>query len=216
MGDDAPTTTCPFCSETIPQGAPKCPLCGEGLTARRALGAGPASWGSPEKPYPIGVFGILGIAFGGLGVVGVLINVAMRFALGAGFAAAQQPFPGMQSAGWQTYQSVNMVVGGLACAVQLAAGVGLLSFREWGRKLMVYVAAFGLAQAVIGPAILAALIGPSLANQPPALAGILIGSMLMGSCFGVLYDGLIIYFLGRPHVRAAIERAERAAGRTSR
>lgn len=193
---------CEFCSEEIPAGTPKCPHCGEALGRARSA---PTGWGSPAKPMVVAVFGVLHLGFGALGVCGQVWTLVVMSQLSGNpmFSQAFEQSWGAPGSALRTFMTFNLVVYLVTALLQLAAGYGLLAMRPWGRKVAVGLALFGLGYGVLSGAISLPLM---LENLPAAQRPIAIGSALVGHLINLGYQGLVVFFLTRPHVRAAFDR----------
>lgn len=193
---------CDFCSEAIPAGTAKCPHCGEALGRPLSARTG---WGSPAKPMVVAVFGVLHLAFGALGVCGQLWTLFMMTQLSGNpmFSQAFDQSWGAPGSTLRTFMTANLVVYFVTAAVQLATGYGLLAMKRWGRKAAVGLALFGLGYGVLSGAISLPLM---LENMPAAQRPIALGSALIGQLINLGYQGLVVFFLTRPHVRAAFDR----------
>lgn len=196
---------CPFCAEPVDPEATKCAACGESLVERRPA-VDPDRWGGANRPTSALVFAVLHIAFGVMGSLGLLLSLAMlRLVPNSG---QFDPFAQMGE-GFRVFQNVQMVLGGLANVVLIAAGVGLLRLREWARLASLGYAVFAIVAGLVGTAVtMSVVVYPMLqktGQQQAMVFGVVGGSL--GGCLGLLYPAAILFFLTRPHVVAAFRRA---------
>jgi hypothetical protein len=160
-----------------------------------------------QRPMTLTVFGILNIAFGALGVLctpfslfGLLIRPDARNPL------AQV----IQDNLFYRYWMIGSVVMGvIASAVLLTAGIGLLRMQNWGRLVSlgyaVYAIVAGLAGIVVTLVVLLPALKPQGNSDPAAMAGMIggVAGGLIGGCVALVYPILLLIFLNRPKVRAA-------------
>jgi hypothetical protein len=98
----------------------------------------------------------------------------------------------------------------LGTLVLLASGIGLLMTRPWGRKLAVGYAMYAVVTAILGIGIQLVFVLPGVFAQAQALPGAeanatLFGAIggVVGGSIGLVYPGLLWFFMTRPHVLAA-------------
>lgn len=192
------TTRCDFCSEAIAPGTAKCPHCGEGLV--RPAGAAPTGWGSPGKPMLVAVVGVLHLGFGALGLCGQLVSGLALAQMGGNPVLSQAWGP--PGSGVRTFMTVSMVIGAVSSVLHVAAGVGLLGMRPWGRKLALALALVGAAMTLLS---LPISLPMTLENMPTAQHPFAIGSAIVSAVFSLGYQALVVALLTRPHVGDAFE-----------
>ena len=116
-----------------------------------------------ERPRVVTTFGILSLAFGGLGLLSIPITLASLYWLEA-LTHVRNPLLNVMDAdplvrSW-TFASLAL---GTAAAVCLAtAGAGLLAMKAWARRLAVLWAGFSLAFGVLGILMNIAVVSPAL------------------------------------------------------
>lgn len=198
-------TTCVYCAEPLPpEGVERCPACGESTAPRPAQR-------EPQRPLGPKLIALFNLLFGGLGLVG-LIGVVVVYAFlpvdprdPTRAAMAREPI----FAGW-TY--LSFAIGGLAAAGQLASAIGLLSFREWGRRLAVQVATLQLAQLVVGTIMMTIYVVVPImtgaVQADPVMQGAAIGGAFGGMCFGSILPVATLLVLRRPATLEAFAQAE--------
>jgi hypothetical protein len=164
-----------------------------------------------ERPTAATVFGILNIIFGALGLL------CSPFAL-AGPMFQQpnlpngQPNPMIEIMNDPTYKTgitIFTVIGMAASGILLAAGIGLLKQRPWGRSLSIGYSVYALVMALVSLGFnYYALIGPltkATENmQGPETTGMVIGAYagaLGGLCGGLIYPILLWIFMSTEKVK---------------
>lgn len=170
-----------------------------------------------ERPVIISVFGILNLSFGVLGILGALGGLAVILAQRQGQganpiveAARRYPEYGLQL---RLLQITGLV---LACAL-IAAGIGLLQLKLWGRALSIACALLKIAFAVIASYVnavyLLPLVQDVLLQHPagealsPDEIGVIVGASagVLGSGGGVIYPLLLLIFMLLPRVKFALQ-----------
>jgi hypothetical protein len=197
--------TCYFCSEPIEPGTAKCPFCGEGLTGSRAK-LRPIAWGSPEKPMTIAVIGWLMIVFGAFGLFGLVSSAFMFIFMGSN-PVMNQSF-GAPGSTQRTFMLVSTCLGGLSSASSVVAGAGRIMMRLWGRRLAIGPAIYTIVSSLIVPFF--SLPATLESMRPAGMETFVIVTTVVSLAIGCAVQGLIIFFLMRPHVSAALQRAAEA------
>lgn len=199
-------TTCYFCSERIEPGTAKCPFCGEGLTGDRAK-LKPIGWGSPQKPMTIAVVGWLMIVFGAFGLFGLMSSAFMFIFIGNA-ALLTQTYGEAGSVEW--IATITMTaLGGVSSLLSVWGGYGLLRLRPWGRQLAIGIAIYSIVAAVISPLFTLRRQVASM-QAAPEMVAFVIGAVVVGLLISCTIQGLVIFFLTRPHIGAALHRPEAA------
>lgn len=151
--------TCPTCNDTIADGAVVCKHCG-------------ARFGTPSRPTGVTILAVLCLLGG---VVGLLSTFALNRSNSV-FLGFRVPVPFMMA--------VNLI----GVVISFYCGIGFLKLKSAARKLYLYWAVFGLAQAVITPVRLLS----STRVPDTVVAGMAIGFVL-----GLGFYGWIIYYIVR-------------------
>ncbi len=166
-----------------------------------------------RRPTSVMVLGILNLLLGVFGLLGTVVSLAMII--------HPQPQVGVQNPvlelaqqnpNFAQYMRVILSVGLVACIVLFVAGFGLLLLKPWGRLLSIGYAAYAIVAAIVNTAITYSYMMPLLekASQMPvgpqkgAIIGGVVGGIL-GNCVGVLYPLILLFFMFRPNVVAAMQ-----------
>jgi len=176
-------------------------------------GPGPGGF-PPQRPAAGTVFGILNIIFGALNLLCAPAGLIQTFAAQPG-----QPMPNanpglqaMQDAmtdpTYRTVMVILTVIGMAASGALLAAGIGLLNGKPWGRTFSIYYCYYTFLMTVVGAVVsYAFLVQPMLraaANQQgpenAAMIGGAIGALFGGTCMGLIYPIFLIIFMNTKKV----------------
>ncbi|MBN2307803.1 MAG: hypothetical protein JXR94_02460 [Candidatus Hydrogenedentes bacterium] len=119
-------------------------------------------------------------------------------------------YESMETPFYRAYSAVSTTVGIVAAIALLAAGVGLLKLRPWGRSLSIVYAIYGLIVAVVLPVVNYFIVWRPMLDTlqgvgGPAEFGFMIAlvSGTVGSCLNFVYPVLLLIFMFRPHVKRA-------------
>ena len=168
-----------------------------------------------NRPTSVTVFGALNLVFGGMGFFCLALS-AVTWLLPMPQAQGNPVLDLMQKN--ETYALITKIGTGLglvASVVLLAAGVGLLKMKTWGRLLSIVYAVYAISMSLIMLGVnWVFLIQPLIdeANKlppGPERAGIIGGAFgsAVGGCFGPIYPVFLLVFMLLPSTRAAFERA---------
>ena len=161
-----------------------------------------------QRPTSVTVFGILNLVFAGFGVFGVLISLFLFFAP----SSLDNPVIRLihNNPGYATYLKTSIVIGFGACLGLLAAGIGLLMLKPWGRTVSIVYAIFTILQTIVGIVLnyllmLRPLLEEAQHKSGPEAAGAIGGAIggTVGGCAGLIYPVLLLIFMLRPNVVAA-------------
>jgi hypothetical protein len=110
---------------------------------------------------------------------------------------------------YAAWMKLAIPIGFLACGVSIAAGIGLLRLKKWGRVLSlgygIYGILFGLINIVVNYIFLTKPLLAQAAHKQGVEAGAMIGGAIggtIGGCFGMVYPILLLIFLTRSKVVA--------------
>jgi hypothetical protein len=146
-------------------------------------------------PTSIKVFGILDLVFGTIGLLSSLNSVAK-------FSQIQQMTKQVPAfAKLAPLIPIQMIVSTLIPIVLLIVGIGLLQRQPWARSFSIYLGIFVISFGVLNLLATAVMLG---GVADPFSIAMIIGT-LVGVLFGSIYYGLMIYFLTRPEVKAAMD-----------
>ena len=173
----------------------------------------------PQKPASAIVFGVLNIGFGVLGLCGTI------FAL-VSFAVPQDPTLNnpvldimQKHPEYALFNKVAAGIGFVASMLAIAAGIGLLQLKSWGRTLSIVYAVYGIVAAIVtGIVNYIYLIGPlmrmadQLEGPEKAQAQILIGSTGLGPCISLIYPVVLLIFMNTETIKRAFSRGAYAHG----
>jgi hypothetical protein len=163
-----------------------------------------------ERPTAVSAFGILNLAKGALGIIGLLWTPLFF----SGAAAANNPAIKIMAENPTYMKLIKMMtpVGIIVSGVLLATGVGLLKLKPWARKLSIGYAIYAIIfvpiyvginfMFVYRPWIEEArqLQGPEAVAMTAGAVGGTVGGIL-----GLVYPVLLWIFMTRPKVVAAFQ-----------
>ena len=161
-----------------------------------------------QRPTSVTVFGILNIVFAALGVFGVIGSAVLLFAVGS----SENPVVRIagENPAYAAWLKLGIPLGLLSCVALLAAGIGLLRLKSWGRQLSIayafYAVVMGVASTVLNFFLLVRpLLEEAGQQQGPEAAGAIGGAVgsTVGGCFGLVYPVLLLIFMFRPAVATA-------------
>jgi hypothetical protein len=170
----------------------------------------------PQKPTAATVFGILNILFGVFMLCGLVVSTVVFFIpMNAQMTANNPALQLMQdNAVYRTFTQLAVLLGFVATVVQIVAGVGLLTLRPYGRTLSIGCGVYSIVMNLLGTAVNILFVFPALienanaAGGGPAAAGAwggVIGGVI-GGFGGLIYPGLLLYFMYRPNMVAAFKK----------
>jgi len=176
----------------------------------------PSSPGGPQHPTAATVLGILNILFAVLGLCGMVMTVALLFMpLNAQMTKDNPALQLMEeNALYRTINQVAVLLGFVASGVLIAAGVGLLQTRPYGRSLSIGYGIYAVVACLLGTILNVVFVFPALlekanaAGGGPAAAGVYVGIVggIFGTCVGLIYPCILLYFMYRPNIKAAFKK----------
>jgi len=171
-----------------------------------------------QRPTSVTVFGILNIGFAVVGFVSLLVTILM-------FAMVRDTTnnPVLQlihnNPGYAAWMNLSLVLGFLARAVLLTAGIGLLKLKPWARTLSIVYGIYEIVMVLVGTTVnYVFLMQPMLeqahGKQGPEAAAAIGGAIggTVGGCFGIIYPVLLLIFMMRANVVAAFRPPATAVG----
>ncbi len=175
-----------------------------------------AALAPPARPASALIFGILNVAFGGIAIPSVAASAVVML------APQDERFPNpaieamRDNPAFREYSIVSLALGFAAAVALVAAGIGLVRFKSWGRTLSIVYAIFAIVFGIVNAVVnFFVLLQPELARlggapikteQTIALATAIGG--VFGGCFGVVYPILLLIFMLRPRLAAAFREAK--------
>lgn len=164
-----------------------------------------------SKPTSVTVFGILNIAFALLGLCGLAGSIAMFFIP----IDPNLPNPAIElmqgNTAYRAFMIVSIPLGFISTIVLVVGGIGLLTWKKYGRTASIIYGWYAIISMIIGTVVSWVLVFmPMLqqaqqANGPEqagAIGGIIGGSV--GGCFGLIYPVLLLYFMSRQDVKNSL------------
>lgn len=165
-----------------------------------------------SRPASLTVFGILNILFGVLGICGTAGGVLPFVMEMPSDPAIPNPMLDLikSNASYRTFLIVSLALGAIVALLVLAGGVGLLLSKAWGRTLSIVYGWYTIVAAIVGMGVNWYVMQPLLAKmqegggpgQVAVTAGLVGG--LIGAVLGMIYPILLLVFMNRPAIRAAV------------
>lgn len=165
----------------------------------------------PEKPAPLSksntkpvsaiVIGIIHLVFGIPGLLFSPFNFIMLRAIENESRAPNAAWDIMRDApGYMVFYKSSLVLGVVMSIALIAAGVGLLIGKSWGRTLSIVYAIAGIIMTLVGAAVnYFFLFAPlSQSDSPEAIGGIIGG--VVGLVLGPIYPIITLIFMNRASV----------------
>jgi hypothetical protein len=161
-----------------------------------------------QRPASVNIFGVLNFVFAAFAVIGLMASVTL-------FSLPGDPSDPVikllhENASYAVWLKICIPLGVLSCAALLAAGVGLLSFKPWGRTLSIAYAIYAIVFVVVGMGVNLILMIQPLSEPAPrraelAAAGAIGGPLsgTVGGLFWVVYPILMLVLMLRPKMAAA-------------
>ena len=163
-----------------------------------------------RRPTSVLVFGILNIAFAGLGIIGIIASAFILFPSNPSSNPAVQIIH--DNPGYAAFLKLSIPLGVLSSAVLLAAGIGLILVKSWARITSILYGVWAILWGFVGLVanfifVTRPMLEQFSQRQGPEAAGAIGGAIggSIGGCMGLIYPILLIIFMMRPHVVAAFE-----------
>jgi len=166
---------------------------------------------SQERPVSVVIFGALNLVFGIIGFLGLIGSAAILFSVDP----TNPMYSILQSSEfYRAWLWGASVIGLFATFVLLAAGIGLLLSKNWGRLLSMGYAIYAIVMGIAGGVVswiyvTAPLLDKMSASSGPEVYGAIGGAIggTIGSLAGLLYPIAILVFMTRRRVVEYLQRA---------
>jgi hypothetical protein len=157
-----------------------------------------------QRPVSIVVLGVLNLLFAVLGLLGTVGSVLILL----GMDASNPVYGIMQSSqAYRIFMYVSVPLGLAFLCVLVAAGVGLLLSKAWGRTATIVYAIYAIVMALLGGVVNAVfLVGPLIeqasSSGGPEAIGAASGAVggMAGTCVGLIYPIVLLIFMFRKNV----------------
>lgn len=162
------------------------------------FGGEPTPGGQATAPASIRVLGILNLIFGGMAVLCTPVAIVMILLMNR-FNPAETGVMGTPYG--MAYTIISTGLGMVAAVVEIISGIGLLRKRKWGRTLALGYGGYGILAGLAGIVVALTFAMPS---TPANLSVFTRATGIMSGVFGMIYPVLLIVFLCRQKVVAAL------------
>jgi hypothetical protein len=159
-----------------------------------------------ERPQAVTAFGVLNIAFASVGILGVMASRFRAEALNSNPLAAVI----YASPQFMTWSRIHTPVGYVLAAVLLVSGIGLLKLKPWARTAAIGYAFGTIILSCISSFVFVRYVLPVMLEKAATLSGpdafaLKIGAYAgaSGGFIGLIYPALLLFFMTRPHIKAA-------------
>ena len=163
-----------------------------------------------KPPASITVFGILNLVFGAMGICGSIFTV-IGLVVEKMDLPNQPPNPVLevmnQNPFYSGFQMVDVGLGFLVTILLLVAGICLLKKQRLGRTLSNIYGTYGIVMGLIGMFMFVVFLRQDLmpiTQDGMPLGAITFWAAIGGRLFGMIYPVLLLIFINRPHVKAAL------------
>jgi hypothetical protein len=155
-----------------------------------------------KRPVSVTIFGILNIGFGVLGVITTIVGMALHSPGGAALSPIIKKV--YDNPSFSAWMKIATPLGSVAALVIIAAGIGLLLLRDWGRLTSIGYAIYGIVIALVNTTL---MLNAAFGEQGLTMI-ILLFAALVGLVFGLVYPVLLLIFMTRAKVKAAFGQAQ--------
>lgn len=171
-----------------------------------------------KRPTVVTVFAILNIVFGVFGLGGAIISAIVLPMLPD---ADKNPALKIMhdSPAFSLWMKIALVLGVLGSIALIAAGIGLLQMKPWGRLLSIAYGVYAILLAIVSGImnykfLVAPLLQEAQNKQGPEAAGAIGGAFggVIGGCISLIYPVLLIIFMTRPKVVTAFDPSRASYG----
>jgi hypothetical protein len=147
-----------------------------------------------QRPISVTIFGILNIGFGFFDLFVTLFSIFV-------LPRMNMATPMLKQMNDNQWTKVTLPLDGIAAVVLLAAGIGLLLSQNWARIASIIAGIYSILSCMVGGIL-------SLNNGP---SGIMMIVSLIVTIGSLVYPVLLIIFMTRPKVVAALKPAKPVA-----
>ena len=168
----------------------------------------------PERPTSVTVFGILNLILGGLGLCRNTMTGAELISPSSEMFRTSPTLAMMdESAIFCFFIIISVSLSFVAAVVLMISGIGLLKLRPYGRQLAIVFGIYSVAMKIIGLLVNVFVLFPRLkAQSGEPLAGFTVEdanrtmvTVTLANSIGLIYAGLLLYFMCRPYVAEAFK-----------
>lgn len=167
-----------------------------------------------QRPTSVTVFGILNICWGSIS----LLSFGLSLVVLAFFQhAASVPTTELlnQNEVYRLWRNIGTVLGIIGSCALLAGGIGLLKLKPWGRGLSIGYAIYAIIFALVSLVVNVTIVFPTLTKFAQSTGDKTLAfasnvgaySALIGVGVGVIYPGLLLFFMFRRNVVQAFRLA---------
>jgi hypothetical protein len=157
-----------------------------------------------RRPASIPIFGVINIIFAVFGLLGTVNSLLILI----GMDSSNPVYVIMQTN--RLYRIIMYVSAPLAlvfAGLLLAAGVGLLLSKPWGRKISIVYGILGIVIGLVSSIVnaeflLVPLLEQARQTDDPTVIAALFGAIggMVGGCIGVIHPILLLFFMTRKNV----------------
>jgi uncharacterized protein with PQ loop repeat len=166
-----------------------------------------------QRPISVTIFGILNIGFAVFGLLGMLLSMAVLSRTNVAVNPILKEL--YDNPGYIAWMKISMPLGGIASVVLLAAGVGLLLLQNWARIVSIGYGVYAILGGIVSGLVMLNVFASILRHNAGGPSGIMVMFTLLGSIIGMVlglaYPILLILFMTRPKVVAALKPAQPVA-----
>jgi len=162
-----------------------------------------------RRPGVVTVFGVLNIVFGALGLIGICCSLPAILGAHAGGGPVARVMG--HAPVYRIWAIFSIATGFLAAPALIAAGIGLLAMKSWGRVVTIIYSIYAIAFGLIGTLMNLIFLVPPLLRMAerhhgPEAAGAVGGAIggTVGGCLALAYPIVALIFMLRPRVAAAL------------
>jgi len=141
-----------------------------------------------QRPVSVTIFGILNIGFGGFDLFVTLLSMFV-------LPRMNMATPLLKQMHVNHWTKITMPLDGIAAVVLLAAGIGLLLSQNWARIISIIDGIYSIVTCIVG----------GIVTLMSDTSGIMMIVSLIATVGSLVYPILLIIFMTRPNVVAALK-----------